>query len=251
VMGIGAMSWLAGNLAWWSGRQVYEVYPLWGGFLLLTIAGERLELSRVLKPARSAQRWFVLACLVYLIGVAASLVARGAGIRLSGLGMAALAIWLLWNDLARRTLRSLRSHGVTRYMAISIQGGYVWLLVSGLLALRFGGVAGGVAYDAVVHSFFLGFVLAMIFGHAPLILPAMIGGGVIYSSRFHLHLALLHLSMALRLGADPLGWPVGRQWGGMLNGLAVLAFMISTLLQAAARLRTPVVNRPAGAPPPP
>ena len=41
-----------GNGLWLAGRPIYAVVPWWVGFLVLTIAGERLELSRVLRPSR-------------------------------------------------------------------------------------------------------------------------------------------------------------------------------------------------------
>ncbi len=48
VMGIGALSWLVGNGLWALGRPVYQAAPWWVGFLVLTIAGVRLELARLL-----------------------------------------------------------------------------------------------------------------------------------------------------------------------------------------------------------
>ena len=42
---LGALSWLIGNALWLTHATVYDVVPWWSGFLVLTIAGERLELK--------------------------------------------------------------------------------------------------------------------------------------------------------------------------------------------------------------
>ena len=53
TMSLSALSWFMGNLLWVSGAPLYEVAPWWAGFLVLMIAGERLELSRVLQLSLS------------------------------------------------------------------------------------------------------------------------------------------------------------------------------------------------------
>ena len=68
----------------------------------------------------------------------------------------------------------------------------------------------------------------MIFGHAPVILPAVTGAPVAYRPRFYAHLALLHLSLALRVSGDLLPDARLRQWGGSLNVAAILLFLAST-----------------------
>ncbi|MBX3684191.1 MAG: hypothetical protein KF731_16350, partial [Thauera sp.] len=51
MLAVGAACWLLGTLVWWAGDDVHAAVPLWLAFLVLTIAGERLELTRFL-PAR-------------------------------------------------------------------------------------------------------------------------------------------------------------------------------------------------------
>jgi hypothetical protein len=113
-------------------------------------------------------------------------------------------------------------------MAICLLSGYVWLGVSGILAMLVGGVIGGPYYDAVLHAVFVGFVIAMIFGHAPIIFPVVIGKPIPFRTFFYSHLALLHLSLLLRLSGDLMAWLPGRQWGGLLNGVAILLFVANT-----------------------
>lgn len=45
---LGAACWTVGNLLWLAGPAMSAAVPWWIGFLVLTIAGERLELSRFL-----------------------------------------------------------------------------------------------------------------------------------------------------------------------------------------------------------
>ncbi|MCM2322747.1 MAG: hypothetical protein NDJ90_05760, partial [Oligoflexia bacterium] len=105
-----------------------------------------------------------------------------------------------------------------------------WLGISGGLLLAYGGLGGGAGpvYDAILHALFVGFVFSMIFGHAPVILPALTGLVVPFHRYFYGPLALLHLSLALRLAGDFGGGAEMRYWGALLNGIAVLAFLLGT-----------------------
>lgn len=224
TMAAGALAWLAGNLLWLAGRPVYGVTLWWGGFLVLTIAGERLELGRLRNLPASARRLFVAAALGLALGLITSAFAADAGARLAGGAQIALALWLLRYDIARRTVRRA---GLTRFIAVCMLSGYIWLGVAGALAIAFGGVPAGPRYDALLHALFVGFVFAMIFGHAPIIFPAVLGVPVAYSPAFYAPLALLHLSLALRLAGDLAGLGEPRRWGGLLNAAAVLLFLAS------------------------
>jgi hypothetical protein len=235
VMGAGALLWLVGNLLWLGGGGGHggppllaQIVPWWAGFLVLTIAGERLELARVLRLRPAARAAFLLANLLFLAGLVLGLGRFDAGARLAGLGLVALAGWLLAFDIARRTVRQ---HGLTRFMALCLLPGYFWLLVGGVLWLAYGGgKSAGPIYDAMLHAIFLGFVFSMIFGHAPIILPAVLGVTLPFLPIFYLHLALLHLSLLLRLAGDLLLIHPVRQWGGLLNALALLLFLATTAI---------------------
>jgi hypothetical protein len=225
TMAIGALLWLAGNMLWLLGWPIYSVVLAWMGFLTLTIAGERLELNRVLRLSGQVQQLFLLAVGLFLAGVITSLFNFDLGMRLAGGGMIALAVWLLRYDIARYTVRKT---GLTRFIAICLLSGYMWLGIGGLLGLLYGGVTAGLFYDAILHAVFVGFVMAMIFGHAPIIFPAVLGKAMHFSSSFYSHLALLHLSLLVRVSGDLMAWLPARQWGGLLNVIAILLFMVNT-----------------------
>lgn len=231
TLALGAACWALGNLLWLAGLPIYLAVPFWIGFLVLTIAGERLELSRVLPPSAVARRVFVAAILVLLGGIALSAFAWTAGTLLLGTGLLILALWLMRQDVARRTVKG---RGLPRFIAVCLLTGYAWLALSGFAILVSGGLGyGGAGYDAALHAVLLGFVFSMVFGHAPIILPAVLRVAVPYTPYFYLPLALLHVSLLIRLTGDWMILPEWRTWGGALNGIALIAFVLGIVTAVA------------------
>lgn len=236
TMALGALAWLVGNALWISGNPVHGFVLWWAGFLVLTIAGERLELSRFMEPSRPARMMFSASLGLLLAGLVLSSLAPEQGIKLAGIGMLAVALWLARYDIARRTVLQ---QGLTRFVAVCLLLGYFWLGFGGILLSLQAGLTPGNEYDAVLHSIFLGFAFSMIFGHAPIIFPAVLRLAVPYRPAFYLHLALLHLSLALRVVSD-IGYMESlRMWGGLLNALALAAFLANTVLSIRKGLREP------------
>jgi hypothetical protein len=225
TMALGALLWLVGNGFWLVGSPLPEVVPWWSGFLVLTIAGERLELSRLLRLSWQHYLVFLLAVSILLAGLLSVPMVFVHGGHATGMGMVALAGWLLRYDIARRTVRQT---GLTRFIAVCLLSGYVWLGVGGVLTWRFAEVLAGPYYDARLHTVFVGFVFAMIFGHAPIIIPAILGRTTApYHAAFYVPLVLLHASLLLRIVGDMVGWWPGRLWGGFFNAMAVLLFLLT------------------------
>jgi hypothetical protein len=79
--------------------------------------------------------------------------------------------------------------------------GYLWLAIAGIVWILAGPLDSGTGYDAAVHSVFLGFVMGMILGHAPIILPAVLRVRLDWSGWFWLPAVLLEASLILRLGS--------------------------------------------------
>ena len=212
--GGGAVAWFLGNVLWAAGLPVFRVVLWWMGFLVLTIAGERLELSRVMRIDRRGRALFAVAVGVFVLGTVLSHALVDVGSRVAGVGLAATGLWLLRYDIATRTVRRT---GLPRFIAVCLLAGYAWLTIGGLMLAAFGGQVAGLLYDAILHSIFLGFVFTVIFGHAPIIFPSVLGARMDYHPRFYTHLALLHVSLLLRVAADLAGWVDGRLWGGLVN----------------------------------
>jgi hypothetical protein len=234
VLLIGAACWGVGTLQWLVGLSLPEATGWWLGFLILTIAAERLELSRILRVSRLSQFVFFLFVLFLLIGAARNEWADTSA-PFTAAGLIGLAAWLLVHDIARRTIRQA---GQTRFSALCILAGHVWLAAAGAV-LSFAQVGGVTfAYDAAVHAIALGFVMSMMFGHAPIILPAVIGLRLHFSRAAYAPLALLHAAVALRVVADMYGLFDLRAASGLLT-VAVLAGYAVTLVAASRRRPAP------------
>jgi hypothetical protein len=202
---------------------VYQFVLWWAGFLILTIAGERLELGRMIRISQLGNALFSIAIVIYSAGLVVLLINWQLGIRISAAGLIMLAVWLLRYDIARRTVKQ---SGLTRFIAVCLLCGYIWLIVSGVIGLVYGGVPAGPIYDAMLHSIFLGFVFSMIFGHAPIIFPAILKFEIEYKPIFYLPLIFLHLSLILRIVGDLLGIMWLRILGGLLNVVVVIAYLV-------------------------
>ena len=222
TMAAGAAAWLLGNALWWTGRPVFQLVWWWAAFLLLTIAAERLELSRLVRRPKWGTPLFFAAYALFLVGVIVAARWPEAGIRMAGAGMIGVALWLAFFDLARRTVRQT---GLTRYVAVCLLSGYAWLTVCGAMLIVYGPLTVGVLYDAALHAFFVGFVFSMIFGHAPIIFPAVLRISVPYRPLYYLPLLLLHASLFVRVLGDLSGIGDARLWGGALNAIAILGFI--------------------------
>ena len=227
TMALGALAFSIGNILWLLGWSIPRVVLWWETFLVLTIAGERLELGRLVRLSKRAVWAFSIAMIIMVLGLFVAAFSLRVGARIFSLGSLALAIWLLANDISRRTIRQ---HGTSRYAAFCLLSGFAWLAIGGLFGLIYGAQAAGPLYDAILHTVFIGFVISMIFGHAPIIFPSILGLPTHYSPTFYIHLILLHASLILRIAGDLLLNPMMRQWGGLLNGIAILLFLALTIL---------------------
>jgi hypothetical protein len=226
VMVAGGLSWVIGNLLWMLGMPLFQMVFWWMAFLVLTIAGERLELSRILQPSTGQVRLFGLFIVIILAGALVATFDLDFGTRLSGAGLLALGLWFLLNDIARRNLN--HPAPLTRYIAICLYTGFLWLVAGGGMMLLIGAQYAGPYYDALLHMVFTGFVMSMIFGHAPIIFPAILQVPINFQPVFYLHLVLLHFSLLLRVAGDMASLHSVRLWGGLLNGVAILLFLAVT-----------------------
>ncbi|CAK0743093.1 conserved membrane hypothetical protein [uncultured Gammaproteobacteria bacterium] len=230
TLALGAGAWLIGNALWFHGWPLEVVVPWWIGFLVLIIAGERLELSRLLQHSAESLRLFAAAAGLLVFGLIVVVINDGENLRLVAAGLLALAAWLAHYDIARRTIRQ---SGFVRFSAVCLLTGYAWLAVAGVIGLVAPLPRPGLAWDAFMHAISLGFVFSMVFAHAPIILPAILAIKVPYHPRFYGHFALLHASVALRLAADAANWETLRAWAGLGNVAALVLFIAVTAHAAA------------------
>jgi hypothetical protein len=234
TLAVGTLCWVSGNAAWIAGASAEAIVTWWLCFLVVTIAAERLELSRFLPPSPAAKRLFAAALALLLAGAVS--LQLGMGARVLGAGLVAVAAWLVTHDLARRTIRK---QGLTRFIAACLLSGYAWLAAGGAIGLVAGELARGTpAYDAAVHALALGFVFSMIFGHAPIVFPAILRVRMPYYPTFYVPLVLLHVSLLVRLAGDFAGHFTWTRVGALGNAIALGAFLLGTIASVALGRRT-------------
>ena len=112
-MALGAVALFIANILWLLAFPTNTLVFWWAGFLILTIAGERLELGRMIQLSKLSRIVFYIIISLYLLGLVVLLFDRGLGVRISGLGVIGLSVWLLRYDIARRTIKQkgLDSYG--------------------------------------------------------------------------------------------------------------------------------------------
>ena len=216
-----------------TGHAVADAVPAVAAFLILTVAGERLELARLVVLTRAKRLLFLAATAPLGLGVVLALAWPDLGLRLAGVGLLALAAWFARFDIATRTIRL---PGVTRFIAACLLAGYAWLAIGGVAWIAGGGAPGALLRDAMLHALFLGFVISMVFGHAPVILPAVLRVPLPWRPWFYVHLALLHAGLVVRVGGDLAGSTAAWQAGGVLTVTAVLLFVVASAGSAIAEL---------------
>jgi hypothetical protein len=226
MLAVAAACWGAGTLAWLVSGGVADAVGWWLAFLVLTIAAERLELSRLLAPPPRSQATFVAAVLLILVGAARAEFAGGSAL-VTGTGLLATTAWLLKHDIATRTIRQL---GQASFSAACMISGYVWLGVAGAVLVILPPGASAFSYDAAVHAITIGFVLSMVFGHAPIILPAVTGWKVRYGIEAYGPLALLHASVLVRVAADFAEMARLREASAFMTVLALLTYAATLLI---------------------
>ncbi len=239
LMGVGAVAWVLAAGTWLAGEPVPSLVPWLAAFLILTIAGERLELARLIATTRSAKMQLAGAVAVVIVGSAIAWAYGETGARIAGLGNLLIALWLLRYDIARRTIRL---GGVTRYMAAGLLIGYAWLAVSGALWITTGLQMASTGYDAALHTLFLGFIMSMIMAHAPIVIPALAGLAFPFGREMWIPLIFLQISVIVRVTGDLTGSYEMKRWGGMLNAIALallVLIVITTVVRGEIAKRKP------------
>lgn len=218
LMSCGAMCWLAGNLVL-ANRTFYPAaFPWWIGFLLFVITAERLELTKFL-PVRPLLKNLLIGFLfLYAAGVIISFHSFGHWV--SGAALIAVAIWLMQYDLIGI---SIKKSGLPKFIAIALLSGYTAMLFTGVFLMTLMQSAFG--YDAILHTFFLGFAFSMIFAHGPVILPGVLGiSAKPWHPVMYLWLALLLSSLVARVVADLSMHMVLRKFTGLASTIAILGY---------------------------
>ena len=227
----------------WVRVDAAVVVPLLAGFVVLTIAAERVELARIHLPA-SAERVLVAVAALVAAAATAAVLFPDPGSRVFGVSLVVLVAWLGPRDVARRTIHGT---GQPRFSAAAMLAGYAWLATAGVAWAVAGVTTTPATHDVVVHTIFLGFVMSMVLAHVPVILPAVLRRPVPYRPLLWAPLVVLHTALLVRVVGDLTGRPVLVAVGGYGTALALLLLPLSAVLSAALPSPPRAATTPSGA----
>ena len=222
LMVVAAGCQIGGHITLISTQFYPMAFPWWMGFILFIIVGERVELSKFLPVTKQHKTLLVGFMSLFLVGLC--LPFHGIGKYLSGVALILIAIWLMRHDVISI---AIKKNGLTRFSGTALLIGCINLLFTGLFLVSLPDIP--FAYDAIVHTFFLGFAFTMIFAHGPIILPGVLGFNVKpYHPLLYVPLISLVISLILRLLADTSVLPYFlRLWSGWISvGSIVLYFIL-------------------------
>lgn len=223
VMTAGGMLWAGGNILFIFEKFRFTSILLWMGWFLFTITAERIELTKLAKRPRGWLFPFHAGISLFILSTIPSFFKVSLSYFLAGFSLTLLGLWLLKYDIA---IITIKEKGLTRFISLCLLPGYIWLIIGGafslLLARNFP------VYDMFLHSVFLGFVFSMIFGHAPLIFPALMNIKMEFTPLFYIHLALLHGGLLMRALGNLFDVRLIIP-GAILNALSIIVFLLNTL----------------------
>ena len=232
----GALAWAGGCGLWLLGAQWDAVIAWWCSFLALTIAGERRELARFVPLRGSARRAYEAVLAVQVVALGLIAVLRLPGALLWWLSLGLLAAWLLRYDFATR--RGIARTGWALHTARCLRLGYGWLALAALWGMVRAWHGAALAGPGPLHLLLLGFVFAMVFGHAPIVLPALLRRPIAApSGNEFLPVLVMGGGVALRALGDLLAAPGPRMLAGAVQALAIVAFAITMLRRLAGGAR--------------
>lgn len=221
MMLLGAISWFIGNTLLLTKKMYPLSFPWWLGFILFVIIGERLEITKFLPVTGKQKSVVFFFLLLYFISCLVSF--HGIGNIISGVALIGISVWLLRYDIIRISISKTL---LTKYVAMALLCGYVALMLCGIFFITMKGSL--LAYDALIHTFFLGFTFSMIFAHGPIILPGVLGISVKpYHKIFYVWLILLQVSWLVRVYADVRHYYDLRSYTGLVSMTAILGYFIS------------------------
>lgn len=220
VMALGAVAWMLGNFTFIYTNFMAMATGWWMAFLLFTILGERLELSKFLPTPKWAKK--ILFWLIGLFFIGLLIPFHGWGSMVLGGILVLMALWLLHYDMAR--IASKKGHQF-KYIGIGLRVGYIWLALNGLILMLLENHA--LYYDLYLHTFFLGFVFSMIWAHAPVILPMVLN---LKRTPFHPVLwagwLVFQLSLLGRIISSFMEIYTYRTLLGIINGWSILGMFV-------------------------
>jgi hypothetical protein len=218
MMLVGAVCWLIGNIFLFTDSFYPLAFPWWVAFILLIIVAERIELMKLL-PVSGNQKAYLAAFLVaFIVGILFSF--HGWGSILCGSSLMLISIWLLRHDVISVNMKKTK---LPKFVATALLIGYVALFLTGFFFIALSDQ--WLTYDAIVHTFFIGFTFSMIFAHGPIILPGVLGiSKTPFGRILYVWLFVLHASWIMRTFADVAIDLEIRKFSGLISAAAIVGY---------------------------
>jgi len=207
------------------------------GFPILTIIGERVELSRYISPRLlSRMRWGLAACAVAFLLLLIAENPVPAGVWAVLLGLAVLPLLSSESSLVRAAGAS--PERLHRYLGKHLVVAYFWFFLGLALTMAWAvGGSGPALFDASLHALAVGFIGTMILAHAPLVVPAILHLNVAHEGLSFVPLALLTAGNLLRVGGQVLKAVLPLESLIGASGLLILAALIAFVWMMGRSLR--------------
>lgn len=242
---LGAATGAASMVLWACGHDATSLAPSWMVFLVLTIIGERLELSRVSFTGRYVAPMLLCAAPVAVAGSFVVLADRRAGLAVVGAAFLVMLALMAHDDIARHTWRR---PGFTGFMGSAMLAAYFWGILGSLLWLVLPAMGPHTIWQTfALDCFDLGFVMSMVIAHAFLIIPAILRRPAPWPRAMWVPLVLLESGLLVGLSSAILGSVSLNKTASALEVLALLglvATVAGTYLTRA--IRGARRNRPRG-----
>lgn len=193
---LGALTGCVSLVLWSAGWSATVLAPSWMVFLVLTIVGERLELSRVSFRSSPVEGVIMAASVVSVAGGFLIPWFRETGYVVLGCAFLVLLVTMLASDIARRTFRL---GGFTGFMGCAMLVAYFWGILGSslwvILPHTYSNMHSAWSGFSLV-CFDLGFVMSMVIAHAFLIVPAILRRPARWTRAMWVPLALLTAGVA-------------------------------------------------------
>ncbi|WP_377938847.1 multicopper oxidase domain-containing protein [Alloscardovia venturai] len=220
---LAAIAGVLGAFIWAYGVSAARATPWWLIFLVLSIIGERLELSHVAFVAPWVEPALIGLSITNLVSLCVLYFDTTIGYVALGVNMGFLLCIMLYNDTAIRTFKLPRFTG---FMGRSMLLAYFWGLTAALIWIFVPVGSGSLFADVAIHAIALGFTVSMVIAHVSIIVPAITRRGLPYSPVFFLPLLLLNAGVLLRLIGAIINNTLVWKSGDLVSIIAVFALML-------------------------
>ncbi|MEM0074723.1 MAG: NnrS family protein [Conexivisphaerales archaeon] len=175
-------------------------------FPIIFIFGERVELTRFVSKKYSLSAYrsvFILCGFATALTLVSAIYTTGhLALYLVFSVLMFISVVLIYSEQRNFIRASKSALPLQRYVGRHVTVAYLWLIAGCVFGLMYASGFPGFMYDALIHSFTVGYIGTMLLAHGPVILPSVTGRKVDQSKVTLLPLILLTLSNLIRVFGD-------------------------------------------------